>query len=396
MLRFHRERGAGATLAAIEVPSEEADRFGVLQVDGEERLTGFLEKPQGPAARATPGAGLDGHLHLRHGRARAGARRGRAAATSARLRQGHHPGADPQGAGLRLPVLRREQEGGEVLARHRHARRLLRSEHGSVPGQPGVQPVRSRSGRCGRTRPQAPPAKFVFADEGRRCGQALDSVISAGCIISGSRITGSVLCPNVRVHSFCDIEQCILMPGVRVGRHARIRRAIIDRDVLHPARRAHRLQRRRGSPAPHGHRQRRRRRHDRRRAVHRRPTQRRGAAQRGGGRSSAERQRQCRIGASTIRGGDVKIQAVHGREILDSRGNPTVEVDVTLDGGAFGRAAVPSGASTGEREALELRDGDKTRYLRQGRDARRSRTSTARSPRRSPAARSISARSTSR
>jgi len=58
----------------------------------------------------------------------------------------------------------------------------------------------------------------------------------------------------------------------------------------------------------------------------------------------------------------VRIAKVHGREILDSRGNPTVEVDVTLADGAFGRAAVPSGASTGEREALELRDGDKARY----------------------------------
>jgi glucose-1-phosphate adenylyltransferase len=82
--------------------------------------------------------------------------------------------------------------------------------------------------------PQAPPAKFVFAEEGRRCGRALDSVISNGCIISGSRVVGSILCPNVRVHSFCDIEETILMPGVRVGRHARIRRAIIDRDVLVP------------------------------------------------------------------------------------------------------------------------------------------------------------------
>jgi glucose-1-phosphate adenylyltransferase len=52
--------------------------------------------------------------------------------------------------------------------------------------------------------------------------------------VSGSRITGSVLCPNVRVHSFSRIDECILMPGVRVGRHARIRRAIIDRDVLIP------------------------------------------------------------------------------------------------------------------------------------------------------------------
>ena len=60
------------------------------------------------------------------------------------------------------------------------------------------------------------------------------------------------------------------------------------------------------------------------------------------------------------------ITAVHGREVLDSRGNPTVEVDVTLEGGAWGRAAVPSGASTGEREALELRDGDKARYLGKG------------------------------
>ena len=62
----------------------------------------------------------------------------------------------------------------------------------------------------------------------------------------------------------------------------------------------------------------------------------------------------------------MKISSVHGREILDSRGNPTVEVDVKLQSGAFGRAAVPSGASTGEREALELRDGDKKRYLGKG------------------------------
>ena len=61
-----------------------------------------------------------------------------------------------------------------------------------------------------------------------------------------------------------------------------------------------------------------------------------------------------------------KIQAVHGREILDSRGNPTVEADVILEGGVHGRAAVPSGASTGEHEALELRDADKSRYLGKG------------------------------
>src|SRR3989475_3573368 len=56
------------------------------------------------------------------------------------------------------------------------------------------------------------------------------------------------------------------------------------------------------------------------------------------------------------------ITGVYGREILDSRGNPTVEVEVQLESGAWGRAAVPSGASTGKREAVELRDGDTQRY----------------------------------
>ncbi|HJU75298.1 MAG TPA: phosphopyruvate hydratase, partial [Gemmatimonadaceae bacterium] len=60
------------------------------------------------------------------------------------------------------------------------------------------------------------------------------------------------------------------------------------------------------------------------------------------------------------------IQELTAREILDSRGNPTIEVDVTLTSGAAGRAAVPSGASTGEHEALELRDGDPRRYLGKG------------------------------
>ena len=61
-----------------------------------------------------------------------------------------------------------------------------------------------------------------------------------------------------------------------------------------------------------------------------------------------------------------KIVDIRGREIMDSRGNPTVEADVVLDSGVVGRAAVPSGASTGTREAVELRDGDKSRYLGKG------------------------------
>ena len=61
-----------------------------------------------------------------------------------------------------------------------------------------------------------------------------------------------------------------------------------------------------------------------------------------------------------------QITGIHARQILDSRGNPTVEVDVVTESGYFGRAAIPSGASTGTHEAVELRDGDKTRYLGKG------------------------------
>jgi glucose-1-phosphate adenylyltransferase len=81
--------------------------------------------------------------------------------------------------------------------------------------------------------PQFPPAKFVFSDDGRR-GTALDSVVSMGCIVSGSEVQRSILSPGVRVHSYCTIEDSILMPNSTVHRRARIRRAIIDRDVEIP------------------------------------------------------------------------------------------------------------------------------------------------------------------
>ena len=77
------------------------------------------------------------------------------------------------------------------------------------------------------------------------------------------------------------------------------------------------------------------------------------------------------------------IVDIHARQILDSRGNPTVEVDVTLEDGSMGRAAVPSGASTGAHEAVELRDGDKSRWGGKGVEQGGRRRSTARSPTRS-------------
>src|SRR5579884_925938 len=81
----------------------------------------------------------------------------------------------------------------------------------------------------------SPPAKFVFADRERnRMGMATDSMVSEGCIISGGHVDRSILSPRVRVNSFAEVSESVLFDGVEVGRHARIRRAIVDKNVVVP------------------------------------------------------------------------------------------------------------------------------------------------------------------
>jgi glucose-1-phosphate adenylyltransferase len=232
MLRFHRDRGAGATLAAIEVPSDDAQRFGVLQVDSEARLTGFLEKPKDLPAGEQVLASLGIYIFDMDVLVPA-------LEADARRNSTHDFGKDILPALIsKVPVYAyRFYDENKKAAKYWRDIGTLDAYYDANMDLCHVNPefnLYDPEWPLRTYQVQAPPAKFVFADEGRRCGQALDSIISAGCIISGSRITGSVLCPNVRVHSFCDIEQSILMPGVRVGRHARIRRAIVDRDVFVP------------------------------------------------------------------------------------------------------------------------------------------------------------------
>ena len=232
MLRFHRERGAGATLAAIEVATEEAHRFGVLEVDGNERLTGFLEKPRDLPAGQQVLASLGIYIFDMEVLVPA-------LEEDARRNTNHDFGKDIIPALIgKVPVYAyRFYDENKKSAKYWRDIGTLDAYYDANMDLCHVNPdfnLYDPEWPLRTYQIQAPPAKFVFADEGRRCGQALDSIISAGCIISGSRISGSVLCPNVRVHSFCDIEQSILMPGVRVGRHARIRHAIVDRDVFVP------------------------------------------------------------------------------------------------------------------------------------------------------------------
>ena len=232
MLRFHRDHGASATLAAIEVPTEEAQRFGVLEVDADGRLTGFLEKPRHLPAGDQVLASLGIYIFDMDVLVPA-------LEEDARRNSTHDFGKDIIPTLIaKVPVYAyRFYDENKKAAKYWRDIGTLDAYYDANMDLCHVNPdfnLYDPEWPLRTYQVQAPPAKFVFADEGRRCGQALDSIISAGCILSGSRISGSVLCPNVRVHSFCDIEQSILMPGVRVGRHARIRRAIVERDVFVP------------------------------------------------------------------------------------------------------------------------------------------------------------------
>jgi len=233
MLRYHQEQNASVTLATIEVPREDASRFGIVQTNARERVTGFLEKPspdrlpEGEDVLASMGIYIFDTDVL-----------SRALEDDAARETNHDFGKDIIPALIgEVPVFSyRFYDENKKAAKYWRDIGTLDAYYEANMDLCQVNPefnLYDPEWPLRTYQVQAPPAKFVFADQ-TRSGLALDSVISAGCIISGSRVSGSVLCPNVRVHSFCTIEQSILMPGVRVGRHARIRRAIIDRDVFIP------------------------------------------------------------------------------------------------------------------------------------------------------------------
>jgi len=235
MLRFHKDSGAAVTLAAIEIPIQEAYRFGVLSVDEQDRVTGFIEKSKNaPSIPGSPDLALgsmgiyifDTEVLLK------------ALEADAAKPSSHDFGKDIIPALItELPTFAyRFYDENKKASKYWRDIGTLDAFYDANMDLCGVDPefnLYDPEWPMRTYQPQAPPAKFVFAEESRR-GEALDSIISPGCIISGSRVTGSVLCPNVRVHSYGLIEQSMLMPGVRVGRHARIRRAIVDRDVLIP------------------------------------------------------------------------------------------------------------------------------------------------------------------
>ena len=314
MLQSHIDRGAKATLATLEVPLNEAHRFGMLTVDDSERVIAFHEKPSQPTPM--PGssdmtlASMGVYIFETDALVEA-------LEDDARQDTQHDFGKNIIPTMFpRLPVYSyRFYDENQKASKYWRDIGTLDAYYEANMDLCQVNPEFNLYDPAWPLRtymPQAPPAKFVFNDDDRR-GMALDSIISSGCIVSGSKVVGSVLCPNVRVHSYCTIENSILMPGRARGpafadpqRDHRSRRA-------DSARRRHRVPPRGRSSAAHGERRRRRGRDGGRRTAHRAGrhagVDARGRRGREGARGLNERVRSDLVGFGRVRSGWVRLRA---------------------------------------------------------------------------------------
>jgi glucose-1-phosphate adenylyltransferase len=241
MIRSHVESGCDLTIGCIPVAAKECQHFGIMQVDDHDLVTGFDEKPlQGKPIPGDP----------EHCLASMGIYVFTAKPMYELLFQdAAQPGSDHDFGRNIIPPM---------IASHRvHAFRFRDQNRKAKPywrdvgtldayyqanmDLVAIDPVLNLYDKEWPIRtfqPQLPPPKFVFSDEGAkgqvRRGEAHDSMVCQGCIISGGHVSHSILSTNVRVNSYALVENSILFDGVDVGRHCRIRRAIIDKEVRIP------------------------------------------------------------------------------------------------------------------------------------------------------------------
>ena len=239
MMEQHRRLNADITIATTQVLPEEAKRFGVIEIGDSQRVVGFEEKPKhGQSVRSAfnpdmLSASMSIYIFNRDVLVRLVREDAETPGSS------HDFGKDViprclkdyrvvayDFVDINAKQARYWRDVGTLDAYYEANMDLV-----AVTPQLNLYdsrwPIRTRV-------LQQPPAKFVFAQEGRRMGVAVDSIVSAGCIISGGRVMHSVLSPGVRVNSYCEVEYSILNPNVEIGRYSRIRRAIIDTNVRVP------------------------------------------------------------------------------------------------------------------------------------------------------------------
>ena len=239
MLDWHRRHRAEITIATIQTPPEEAGRYGVAEIAPDYRIVGFEEKPQhqSPARSRFDPSMISASMGIY------------VFNTDVLLRALHEDSEDANSS---------HDFARDVIPRNLEKARVVAYDFRDINDKPTPYwrdvgtldayyeanmdlvavvpqfnlydqrwPIRTRA-------TQQPPAKFVFAQEGRRMGVAVDSIVSSGCIVSGGRVLDSVLSPGVRVNSYCEIEYSILLPNVEIGRYSRISRAIINTGVKVP------------------------------------------------------------------------------------------------------------------------------------------------------------------
>jgi glucose-1-phosphate adenylyltransferase len=240
MLNFHMAKGAALTVATIEVDKEESPSFGILEVDAEDRIIGFEEKPR-KDPKTIPGrpskclASMGVYVFD--------------TATLFEVLEGdatnkassHDFGKNIIPGMIATHPLFSYNFRDENKAAAKYWRDVgtldayFQASMDLVQVTPELN-LYDREWPIHTAQPQAPPPKFVFAQayEGGRMGVALDSLVAPGCIISGGRVQSSILSPWVRVNSYARVERSILLEGVEIGRHCRIRNAIIDKNVRLP------------------------------------------------------------------------------------------------------------------------------------------------------------------
>ena len=242
MLQQHQRSGAEITVATILEKPEDTTRFGVAEIDPDGRIVGFEEKPLVPRRRspynpdyvsASMGIYIFNTMTLVR----------MLAADALDPSSSHDFGKDiiPKAIQESKVYSFNFVDENQKEALYWRDVGTLDAYYEANMDLVSVSPIFNLYDRHWpiRTRQeQHPPAKFVFAQEngleGRRMGLALDSIVSPGCIISGGRVTNSVISPNVRINSYSEVDSSILFWNVVVGRRSRVRRAIIDRDVIIP------------------------------------------------------------------------------------------------------------------------------------------------------------------
>jgi len=241
MIRFHKERQADLTIGCLPVPCTEAKSFGILKTDSTDRVVEFLEKPaQPPALPEAPGISL----------ASMGIYVFTARIMYDLLCEDAINGASDHDFGSSLiPSILSSRRVFAFRFRDKNRKAApywrdvgtLDAYYQASMDLVAVDPVLNlydQEWPIRTSQPQLPPPKFVFNDDGprgsSRRGEAHDSMVCQGCIISGGHVARSILSPNVRINSYAQVASSILFDGVNVGRYCRIREAIVDKHVILP------------------------------------------------------------------------------------------------------------------------------------------------------------------